>query len=160
MPFFTSILIRSYAWVAILGNRGLINRALMAIGVTDAPLRLVFNETGTLIGMVQIQLPLMVLTLYAVMLRIDRTLLRAAHNLGADPFTAFRTVFLPLSRAGLVAGVSLVFTSCLGFYTTPAMLGGPGEYVVTQAVEARVTAIPTRAPPAPRARCFWSRWRC
>ena len=83
----------------------------------------------------------MVLTLYAVMLRIDRTLLRAAHNLGADPFTAFGTVFLPLSRPGLVAGVSLVFTSCLGFYTTPAMLGGPGEYVVTQAVEARVTAM-------------------
>lgn len=141
VPFFTSILIRSYAWVAILGNHGLVNRVLMAIGLTDAPLRLVFNETGTLIGMVQIQLPLMVLTLYAVMLRIDRTLLRAAHNLGADPFTAFRTVFLPLSRPGLVAGVSLVFTSCLGFYTTPAMLGGPGEYVVTQAIETRVTTM-------------------
>jgi len=141
VPFFTSILIRSYAWVAILGNNGLVNRALMAIGLTDSPVRMMFNEAGTLIGMAQIQLPLMVLTLYGVMLRIDRLLLRAAHSLGADPCTAFYTVFLPLSRPGLVAGLSLVFTSCLGFYTTPAMLGGPGQYVVTQAVEARVTAM-------------------
>ena len=141
VPFFTSVLIRSYAWMAILGNNGLVNRSLEWLRLTDAPLRLVFNETGTLIGMVQVQLPLMVLTLYSVMLRIDRSLLRAAHSLGASPVSAFWTVFLPLSRPGVVAGASLVFTSCLGFYTTPAMLGGPGQYVITQAIETRVTAM-------------------
>lgn len=141
VPFFTSILIRSYAWVAILGANGLVNRALIAIGLTDAPVKLVYNELGTLIGMVQIQLPLMVLTLYSVMRRIDRTLLQAAQSLGADPVSAFWSIFFPLSRTGVVAGTSLVFTSCLGFYVTPAMLGGPGQYVITQAIEARTTAL-------------------
>lgn len=141
VPFFTSVLIRSYAWVAILGNNGLVNRLLEGAGLTDGPIRLVFNETGTLIGMVQVQLPLMVLTLLAVMARFDRALLRAAGSLGADPVSAFWSVFLPLSRPGIVAGASLVFTSCLGFYTTPAMLGGPGQYVITQAIEARVTSM-------------------
>jgi putative spermidine/putrescine transport system permease protein len=141
VPFFTSVLIRSYAWVAILGANGLINRALIAMGLADAPVKLVYNELGTLIGMVQIELPLMVLTLYSVMRRIDRTLLQAAQSLGANPVSAFWTIFFPLSRTGVVAGTSLVFTTCLGFYVTPAMLGGPGQYVITQAIEARTTAL-------------------
>jgi putative spermidine/putrescine transport system permease protein len=148
VPYFTSVLIRTYAWTAVLGTKGLVNRTLDLAGLTKAPLNLVFNETGTLIGMLQVQLPLMVLSLYAVMVRIDRSLLRAAGSLGADPITAFWTVFVPLSRPGVIAGVSLVFTSCLGFYVTPAMLGGPGEYVIAQAIEVRVTNMDAGAASA------------
>src|SRR5260370_9014566 len=97
VPFFTSVLIRSYAWVAILGANGLINRALIAMGLAGAPVKLVYNELGTLIGMVQIELPLMLLTLYSVMRRIDRTLLQAAQCLGGNPVSAFWTIFFALS---------------------------------------------------------------
>ena len=140
-PFFTSILIRSYAWIAILGPNGVINACLRWLGLIDQPLELVYNQLGVLIGMTQIQLPLMALTLYATMSRIDGTLTRAAEGLGAHPLTAFALVFLPLSRPGIVSGCALVFTSALGFYVTPAMLGGPGQYVVTQSIYQQVSAV-------------------
>ena len=140
-PFFTSVLIRSYAWIVILGNNGLVNRTLRGLGLTDAPIRLVYNELGTVIGMTQVQLPLMVLTLYSIMRRIDRALVRAAQNLGASPAAAFWTVFRPLSVPGIVAGCSLVFASTLGTFVTPAMMGGPGQYMLAQAIEVRVAEL-------------------
>lgn len=141
VPFFTSVLIRSYAWVVILGQNGLVNRVLLWSGLTSEPLRLVHNELGVFIGMVQIQLPLMVLPVYSIMRRIDRSLVAAARSLGAPPASAFWNVFVPLSAPGVAAGASLVFVSCLGFYVTPALLGGPGEYLIAQSIDARVTTL-------------------
>jgi len=134
MPFFTSVLIRSYAWVAILGTKGLVNKTLMGLGLIDAPLALVYNEIGALVGMTQVQLPLMILTLYGSMRRIDLQLLRAAEGLGAHRLISLLRIFLPLSLPGVAAGIGLVFTSTLGFYVTPALLGGASEYMVTQSI--------------------------
>lgn len=123
-PFWTSLLVRTYAWLVLLQRRGLINSWLVEAGLIDEPLRLVHNFTGTAIGMVHIMLPFMVLPLYATMRSIDRTLFLAAANLGASPARAFWQVFVPLTLPGLFAGVVLVFVLCLGFYVTPAVLGG------------------------------------
>lgn len=141
VPYLTSILIRSYAWVAILGGGGLVNRALMGLGLIEDPLRLVFNSFGSYVGMVQILLPMMVLPLYAAMRRVDPALLRAGASLGGGPASVFLTVFLPLSLPGLAAGAALVFLSALGFYITPALLGAPGDYMLAQAIEVRVTTL-------------------
>ena len=123
-PFWTSLLVRTYAWLVLLQRRGLINNWLVGSGIVDEPVRLVHNFTGTAIGMVHIMMPFMVLPLYASMRSIDRNLLLAASNLGASPAKAFWQVFVPLTLPGLFAGVVLVFVLCLGFYVTPAVLGG------------------------------------
>jgi|GEM_PF-28116 len=134
VPFFTSILIRSYAWVAILGARGPINTLLRELDLISAPIPMVFNELGALIGMIQIQLPLMIMTLYATMRRIDQNLTRAGESLGAHRLTIFAQIFFPLSMPGVVSGLGLVFTSTLGFYVTPQLLGSPRENVATQSI--------------------------
>jgi putative spermidine/putrescine transport system permease protein len=141
MPFFTSILIRSYAWVAILGGRGPVNKLLVQSGLIDSPLALVYNQVGALIGMSQIQLPLMILTLYGAMRRIDPDLLRAAESLGAHRIVALLKVFLPLTWPGVMSGLGLVFTSTLGFYVTPALLGGPSDYMVTQSIYVQLNTL-------------------
>jgi ABC-type spermidine/putrescine transport system permease subunit I len=124
MPFWTSILVRTYAWLVLLQRQGLINSWGIRLGLWDEPLALVHNLTGTLIGMVHIMLPFLILPLYGSMRAIDRDYLRAAANLGASPTRAFWLVFLPLSLPGLLAGALIVFILCLGFYVTPALLGG------------------------------------
>ena len=124
LPFWTSLLVRTYAWLVLLQRKGLINDWGIRLGWWDEPLALVHNLTGTLIGMVHIMLPFLVLPLLAAMRGIDGDLLKAAANLGASPARAFRTVFLPLSLPGLAAGTLIVFILCLGFYVTPAVLGG------------------------------------
>ena len=141
LPFLTSILIRSYAWVAILGRRGPVNAILVQSGLTASPLALVYNEIGALIGMSQIQLPLMILTLYGAMRRIDPDLMRAAEGLGAHRIVSVLQIFVRLSWPGVVSGLGLVFTSTLGFYVTPALLGGPSEYMITQAIYVRLNTI-------------------
>lgn len=141
IPFFTSVLIRSYAWIVILGNAGLVNNVLLALGLVDRPVRLAFTGLGALIAMVQVELPVMVLSLFSVMRRIDRSLLRAAQSAGATPATAFWTVFRPLAAPGVAAGCSLVFCATLGSFVTPAMLGGPGQYLLAQAIEVRVSEL-------------------
>jgi len=124
LPFWTSLLVRTYAWLVLLQRTGLINSWGMALGLWTEPLPLVHNLAGTLIGMVHVLLPYLVLPLYGAMRAIDRDLIRAASNLGASPAQAFRTVFLPLSLPGLAAGALIVFILCLGFYVTPVILGG------------------------------------
>jgi putative spermidine/putrescine transport system permease protein/spermidine/putrescine transport system permease protein len=124
MPFWTSILVRTYAWLVLLQRQGLINGWGIKLGLWDEPLTLVHNLTGTLIGMVHIMLPFLVLPIYGSMRAIDRDYLKAAANLGADPTRAFWLVFFPLSLPGLFAGAVIVFILCLGFYVTPAVLGG------------------------------------
>ena len=124
MPFWTSILVRTYAWLVLLQRRGLINTWGMELGLWDEPLPLVHNLNGTLIGMVHIMLPFLILPVYGSMRAIDRDYLKAAANLGASPVRAFWQVFFPLSLPGLLAGALIVFILCLGFYVTPAVLGG------------------------------------
>ena len=134
LPFWTSILVRTYAWLVLLQRHGLVNDWGMALGLWQEPLPLVYNLGGTLIGMVHIMLPFLVLPLYGSMRAIDRNYLKAAANLGAGPVRAFWQVFLPLSLPGLFAGATIVFILCLGFYITPAMLGGGKVIMVANRV--------------------------
>ncbi len=124
MPFWTSILVRTYAWLVLLQRQGLINTWGIKLGLWDQPLALVHNLNGTLIGMFHIMLPFLILPVYGSMRAIDRDYLKAAANLGASPVKAFWQVFFPLSLPGLLAGALIVFILCLGFYVTPAVLGG------------------------------------
>jgi ABC-type spermidine/putrescine transport system permease subunit I len=138
-PVWTSLLVRCYAWLVLLQRRGVVNSWLQDIGVIEAPLRLMHNFTGTTIGMVHIMLPFMVLPLYATMRSIDRDYMRAAANLGASPVRAFWDVFVPLSFPGLFAGIIIVFVLCLGFYVTPALLGGGRVMMWSMQIERNVT---------------------
>ena len=124
LPFWTSVLVRTYAWLVLLQRTGLINTWLTDAGIIAEPLPLVHNLLGTVIGMVHVMLPFLILPLYASMKAIDPVYMRAAANCGASPAQAFRQVFLPMSLPGLAAGVGLVFVLCLGFFVTPALLGG------------------------------------
>ncbi|MGE0723246.1 MAG: ABC transporter permease [Alphaproteobacteria bacterium] len=124
MPFWTSLLVRTYAWLVLLQRQGLVNRWGIELGLWQEPIALVHNLGGTLIGMVHIMLPFLVLPVYGSMRAIDRDYLKAASNLGASPTRTFWMVFFPLSLPGLVAGALIVFILCLGFYVTPAVLGG------------------------------------
>jgi ABC-type spermidine/putrescine transport system permease subunit I len=138
VPFWTSLLVRTYAWLVLLQRKGIINNALLELDLISEPLKLVHNFTGTVIGMLHIMLPFMVLPLYASMKRIDLSLMRAASNLGASPVHAFWQVFFPLSRAGLMAGTLLVFVLCLGFYITPEILGGGHTIMISMLVQRNV----------------------
>jgi putative spermidine/putrescine transport system permease protein/spermidine/putrescine transport system permease protein len=135
LPYWTSVLVRTYAWLVLLQRRGLVNTVLMSTGIIDEPLRLVHNLTGTVIGMVHIMLPFMVLPLYAAMRAIDRDYLKAAASLGASPTVTFWRVFFPLSLPGTLAGTFLVFVLCLGFYVTPAILGGGRVIMIAQHIQ-------------------------
>ena len=138
-PVWTSLLVRCYAWLVLLQRRGVINTWLQDAGLIDAPLRLMHNFTGTTIGMLHIMLPFMVLPLYASMRAINRDYMRAAANLGASPVRAFWQVYVPQSLPGLFAGIVIVFVLCLGFYVTPALLGGGRVYMWSMQIERNVT---------------------
>ena len=138
LPFFTSIIVRTYAWMVLLGRNGIVNQYLIALGLTDKPLPLLYNQAGVVIGMSYVLLPYMVLTVYSVMRGIDPGLVRAAHSLGASRFQAFRRVFLPLSLPGIAGGTLLVFILSLGFFITPALMGGPGDMMIAMLIEREV----------------------
>lgn len=137
LPFWTSLLVRTYAWLVLLQKNGLLNDFAINLGLWDEPVKLVHNMTGTLIGMAHIMLPFLVLPLYGAMKKIERDLMHAAANLGASPVKAFWRVYFPLSLPGLVSGSLIVFVLCLGFYVTPAVLGG-GKVLM---VSTQITAI-------------------
>ena len=139
VSLWTSLLVRTYAWLIILQRRGIANDLLMSLGITDAPLALVHNLTGTVIGMVHIMLPFMILPLFAAMKSIDPIYNQAAATFGASPARAFRDVFLPLSLPGLAAGATLVFVITLGFYVTPALLGGGKVQMISMRIESDVS---------------------
>ena len=124
IPFWTSLLVRTYAWLVLLQKKGLLNNVLIDFEIIAEPIKFVHNTSGTLIGMAHIMLPFLILPLYANMRSIDKDCVRAAASLGATPTRAFWTVFFPLSIPGLLAGLLIVFVLCLGFYVTPAVLGG------------------------------------
>ena len=185
VPFWTSILVRTFAWRIILGRNGFINETLDWIGLRDGfgealqwvgevvhmrpftwilswtglpdalnfsgwepamggaggELELVFNRIGTLVGMVHILVPFMIFPIFAVMRGIPNEYLRAAENLGAGPFTAFRRVYFPLTLPGLGAGILLVFILSLGFFITPALLGGPGDRMISNMIEIQINEV-------------------
>lgn len=131
LPFWTSLIVRTASWIVLLQSGGLINRGLLATGIIDHPLVLVFNRLGVYISMTHIMLPFIVLPLYAVMKGISPNYVRAAISLGAHPFAAFWKVYVPQTYAGVTAGALLVFMMAIGYYITPALLGGPGDQMVS-----------------------------
>jgi putative spermidine/putrescine transport system permease protein len=139
LPFWTSLMVRTYAWIILLQDTGVINDALAGLGF--GRLSLIRNTTGVTIGMAQILLPFMVLPLYATMQGIDRRLLQAAESLGARPATAFLRVYVPLSMPGVVAGVTLVFILALGFYITPVLLGSPQNALLSQLIVQQISQL-------------------
>lgn len=130
IPFWTSLLVRTTAWVILLQDQGLVNKALIWLTLIERPLPLVFNRTGVFISMAHVLLPYMILPLYSVMKGISPGVLRAAASLGASPIRVFFTVYLPLTMPGLAAGATLVFVSAVGFYVTPALVGGPRDQMI------------------------------
>jgi putrescine transport system permease protein len=130
LPFWTSFLIRVYAWIGILKNNGLINNLLLSAGIIDQPLALLHSPVAVYVGIVYSYLPFMILPLYATLVRMDLTLLEAAADLGARPFTAFLKVTLPLSLPGIIAGSLLVFVPATGEFVIPDLLGGPDSLMI------------------------------
>ncbi|MFD1707180.1 ABC transporter permease [Siminovitchia sediminis] len=135
IPFWISLLVRTFSWIVMLQDRGAINQALMALGIIDEPIKLLYTTTGVVIGMVHVLYPFMFFSLYSVMKGIDQRLYQAAEGLGARPFTAFLQINLPLSLPGILAGSLLVFVMSLGFFVTPALLGGSGEMMISMVIE-------------------------
>jgi putative spermidine/putrescine transport system permease protein len=131
VPFWTSILVRVAAWIVLLQSEGLVNHALQGLNLIQQPLALLFNRTGVTIAMVHILLPFMILPLYSVMKSVPATYLRAAVSLGSPPLAAFFRVYVPQTYAGVGAGVLLVFILSIGYYVTPALLGGPGDQMLS-----------------------------
>ena len=138
-PFWISVLARSFTWMVLLQRQGVVNRALLALGLVTEPVPLVYNEIGVHVGMIHVLLPYMILSLYGAMRAIDPGLLRAAAGLGATEWQAFRRVWWPLSRAGVAAGSLLLFVVALGFFVTPALLGGGKVTTLAMLVEAHVS---------------------
>ncbi|MEP6609034.1 MAG: ABC transporter permease [Burkholderiaceae bacterium] len=134
LPWFTSLLVRSFAWTVLLGQAGVINKALLSLELIDRPLPLLYSIFGVYVATVHILLPYMVLTLYGVMRGIDRSLVRAANAAGASPWRAFVHVYFPLSLPGVAGGCVLVFIMAIGFYITPALLGGPRQMMIAQMI--------------------------
>lgn len=135
LPFWISILVRTYAWIVVLGNAGVVNRILLDLGLVGAPVAFLYNELGVIIGTTNVLLPFLVLPLFAAMVRIDDRLLHAAESLGASRSTVFRRVFFPLSLPALAAGSILVFILTFGFFITPAILGGGRVPMVANALD-------------------------
>jgi putative spermidine/putrescine transport system permease protein len=134
VPYWVDIIVRSFSWLIMLGDNGLINKALIGIGLVSEPLALLYNTFSVLVAMTQILLPITIVTLFGAMLRIDLTLLSAAKIHGAGDWQAFRTVFFPLSLPGVYGAGLLAFILALGFYVTPALLGSPKETMIAQTI--------------------------
>ncbi len=139
IPFWTNILVRMFAWMALLGRHGVFNENLLALGIIDKPIPMLFNEFSVLVGMIHFMLPYMILPVYSVMTGIPRELVDAAANLGASPYRAFWRVYFPLSLPGVGAGSLLVFIISLGFFVTPELLGGPQNTMLAQIIELEIS---------------------
>jgi ABC-type spermidine/putrescine transport system permease subunit I len=137
-PFWTSILVRMYAWMVLLGNNGVINQMLINGDVISSPLPMMFNRFGVLVGMIHFMLPYMILTLYSVMAGIPKELTQAAASLGAPPYKQFFRIYLPLSMPGIGAGCLLVFILAVAFFVTPALLGGLRDTMISQVIQAEI----------------------
>ncbi|POO55834.1 ABC transporter permease [Agrobacterium rosae] len=134
LPLWTSLLVRTAAWFILLQEKGLINDLLQTLGLINSPLALIFNRTGVIIAMTHVLLPFMVLPIYSVLITIPKNLMPAAASLGAHPLRAFLRVLLPLSLRGVASGSLLVFISAIGYYITPALIGGPGDQMISSII--------------------------
>ncbi len=134
LPFWTSFLLRVYAWKGILADQGVINRFLMALGVISEPLQLLYTDVSMLVGMTYVYCPFMILPLYATLSKMDLRLLEAAHDLGASPWKAFWLITVPLSKAGIISGSMLVFIPCIGEFVIPSLLGGAENVLIGRVV--------------------------
>jgi len=141
LPFWTSILVRSYAWMVLLGRHGVINEALLSADLIDRPLRMLNTSIAVHVAMIHILLPYMILPIANALRQIDPSLARAASGLGARPFAAFRQVILPLSMPGVAAGVLLVFVLSLGFYVTPVLVGGARDTTLSMLIAQQVDQL-------------------
>jgi ABC-type spermidine/putrescine transport system permease subunit I len=142
LPFWVSILVRTYAWIVVLGNAGVVNRSLQWLGLTDTPLAFLYNELGVVIGTANILLPFLVLPLLATMLKIDERLLQAAASLGASQRIIFWRIFFPLTLPALAAGAILVLILTLGFFITPAILGGGRVPMIANMLDILINRMP------------------
>jgi ABC-type spermidine/putrescine transport system permease subunit I len=138
LPFWTSILVRIYAWMSLLGYNGIFNRMFIEVGVISEPIPMMFNRFGVLVGMVHFMLPYMVLSIYAVMSGIPHVYMQAGANLGAPPLKRFVKIYLPLSMPGVGAGCLLVFILALAFFITPALMGGLKDTMIAQIIEQQI----------------------
>ena len=134
IPLLTSAVVRTFGWMILLANNGFLNKSLIAIGITDSPVRMMYNEVGIIIALAEVLLPFMVLALDAALLNIDRQLYDAARNLGAGAVRIFWQVTLPLSMPGVVSGSVLVFSLAISAYVTPALIGGPRVPVMSTTI--------------------------
>ena len=134
LPFWTSFLLRVYAWKGILADQGVVNKVLMAVGLTSEPIQMLYTNVSMLVGMTYVYLPFMVLPLYANLVKMDFRLLEAAYDLGTTPFKAFWLVTVPLSKAGIIAGFMLVFIPAVGEFVIPSLLGGPENIMIGRVV--------------------------
>jgi putative spermidine/putrescine transport system permease protein len=135
LPYFTSIIVRTFSWMVLLGEHGLVNDTLRAAGLIREPLPLMYNRLGVLIGMSYVLLPYMVLTLFAAMRSIDASLLRAAEGLGASGFYTFRRVYFPLSLHGVISGALIVYILSIGYFITPALMGGQHDIMIAMLID-------------------------
>jgi ABC-type spermidine/putrescine transport system permease subunit I len=141
MPFWTSLLARTFAWMVLLGRNGVINWALVSLGLISEPLELIHNTFGAVVGSVQILLPFMILPIYASMRKVDGSLTSAAMSLGASPLSAFLRVFFPLTVPGVLGGSLTVFILTTGFYIVPALMGGPRDSVIAPFIYMTATTL-------------------
>ncbi|MCG2778971.1 MAG: ABC transporter permease [Desulfobacterales bacterium] len=141
IPFWISLLVRNYAWMVLLGRNGIFNSMLLELGLISAPLKLMYNAFGMYVGMVHILLPYMIFPMFAVMSGIDWDLIRASRSLGANAFQTFIRVYLPLSMKGISAGCLIVFILAIGFFITPALLGGLKEIMISNVIENQVSNL-------------------
>jgi putrescine transport system permease protein len=134
LPFWTSFLLRVYAWKGILADQGVLNQIFMSLGLISEPIQMLYTDISMLVGMTYVYLPFMVLPLYANLVKMDFRLLEAAYDLGASPFKAFWLVTVPLSKAGIIAGFMLVFIPSVGEFVIPSLLGGPENIMIGRVV--------------------------
>ncbi|MEY3675330.1 MAG: hypothetical protein RJB47_2038 [Pseudomonadota bacterium] len=134
LPFWTSFLLRVYAWKGLLADQGVINNILIFLGLTQEPIQMLYNDVSMLVGMTYVYLPFMVLPLYANLVKMDNRLLEASQDLGATPWQSFWLITVPLSRSGIVAGSILVFIPCLGEFVIPSLLGGAENLMIGRVV--------------------------
>ncbi|MET9528947.1 ABC transporter permease [Streptomyces coeruleorubidus] len=139
VPHFISALVRTYGWIILLGDKGLVNETLAGLSVPGAPFQLLYNELGVVIGTTSMMLPYTVLLLYGVMRGVDRRLLAAASSMGAGRVTIFRRIYLPLVAPGLASAGLLSFILSLGYYITPALMGGPNQTMIATLINQQVT---------------------
>tara|TARA_B100001964_G_C14032317_1_gene508837 strand:- start:13 stop:837 length:825 start_codon:yes stop_codon:yes gene_type:complete len=141
LPFWISILIRSYSWMAVLGIEGVINTIFISIGILEKPIRMLYTTGTVYLAMVQIMLPIMILTIYSTMIRIEEDYIKAARILGANPIQAFIKIYFPLSFSGVVSGSIIIFILSMGFFITPALVGGKKDMMIGNLINFQINQL-------------------